>query len=57
VKITEKGSALVNKIRQDIVNNLSQIMDLLPLEEQKAWLSIYEKVNSYCLSKQSSCSE
>jgi DNA-binding MarR family transcriptional regulator len=57
VKITEKGSALVNKIRQDIVNNLSQIMDLLPLEEQKAWLSIYEKVHSYCLSKQSSCSE
>ena len=32
-------------------------MDLLPLEEQKAWLSIYEKVHSYCLSKQSSCSE
>jgi DNA-binding MarR family transcriptional regulator len=57
VKITEKGSALVGKIRQDIVNNLSQIMDLLPLEEQKAWLSIYEKVHSYCLSKHNSCSE
>ena len=57
VKITEKGSALVDKIRQDIVNNLSQIMDLLPLEEQKAWLSIYEKVHSYCLSKQNSCAE
>jgi DNA-binding MarR family transcriptional regulator len=57
VKITEKGSALVDKIRQDIVNNLSQIMDLLPLEEQKAWLSIYEKVHSYCLSKHNSCSE
>ncbi len=57
VKITAKGSALVNKIRQDIVNNLSQIMDLLPPEEQKAWLSIYEKVHSYCRSKQSSCSE
>jgi DNA-binding MarR family transcriptional regulator len=57
VKITEKGSALVDKIRQDIVNNLSQIMDLLPLEEQKAWLIIYEKVHAYCLSKQSSCSE
>jgi DNA-binding MarR family transcriptional regulator len=57
VKITAKGSALVNKIRQDIVNNLSQIMNLLPPEEQKAWLSIYEKVHSYCRSKQSSCSE
>ena len=57
VKITTKGSALVGKIRQDIVNNLSQIMDLLPPDEQKAWLSIYEKVHSYCLSKQSSCSD
>ena len=53
VKITKKGSALVEKIRQDIVTNLSQIMDLLPSDEQKAWLSIYEKVHSYCLSKQS----
>jgi DNA-binding MarR family transcriptional regulator len=57
VKITKKGSALVEKIRQDIITNLSQIMDLLPPDEQKAWLSIYEKVHSYCLSKQSSCSE
>ena len=57
VKITKKGSALVEKIRQDIVNNLTQIMDLLPPDEQKAWLSIYEKVHSYCLSKQSACSE
>ncbi|MGA7392410.1 MAG: MarR family transcriptional regulator [Terrimicrobiaceae bacterium] len=57
VKITAKGSALVDKIRQGIVHNLSQIMDLLPSEEQKAWLSIYEKVHSYCLSKQSSCSD
>jgi len=57
VRITEKGSALVEKIRQDIVNNLSQIMNLLPHEEQKAWLSIYEKVHSYCLSKHKSCSE
>jgi DNA-binding MarR family transcriptional regulator len=57
VKITKKGSALVEKIRQDIVTNLSQIMDLLPPDEQKAWLSIYEKVHSYCLSKQSSCAE
>jgi DNA-binding MarR family transcriptional regulator len=55
VKITAKGSALVDKIRQDIVSNLSQIMDLLPPEEQKAWLSIYEKVHSFCLKKQSSC--
>ncbi len=55
VKITKKGNALVDRIRQDIVNNLSQIMELLPREEQKAWLSIYEKIHSYCQSKQSSC--
>ena len=55
VKITKKGNALVDRIRQDIVNNLSQIMELLPREEQKAWLSIYEKIHSYCQSKQSPC--
>lgn len=57
VKITEKGSALVERIRQDIVNNLSQIMTLLPAEEQRAWLSIYEKIYSYCQSKNTPCSE
>ncbi len=57
VKITDKGSALVDRIRQDIVNNLSQIMTLLPLEEQRAWLSIYEKIHSYCQSKNTPCSE
>jgi DNA-binding MarR family transcriptional regulator len=57
VKITKKGSALVERIRQDIVNNLSQVMDLLPPDEQKAWLSIYEKIYAYCQSKNTPCSE
>jgi DNA-binding MarR family transcriptional regulator len=57
VKITKKGTALVERIRQDIVNNLSQVMDLLPPDEQKAWLSIYEKIHSYCQSKNTPCSE
>lgn len=57
VKITDKGSALVDRIRQDIVSNLSQIMTLLPPEEQRAWLSIYEKIHSYCQSKNTPCSE
>lgn len=52
VKITKKGTALVERIRQDIINNLSQIMDLLPQDEQRAWLSIYEKIHNYCQSKQ-----
>lgn len=57
VKITKKGTALVERIRQDIVNNLSQVMDLLPPDEQKAWLSIYEKIHAYCQSKNTPCSE
>ena len=57
VKITKKGSALVERIRQDIVHNLSEIMELLPREEQTAWLSIYEKIHSFCDSKKSACPE
>jgi DNA-binding MarR family transcriptional regulator len=48
VKITKKGLALVAKIRQDMVENLVKIMGDLTLDEQKAWLSIYGKVNQYC---------
>ncbi len=57
VRITRKGIALVDRIRQDIVNNLSQVMDLLPPDEQRAWLSIYEKLHAFCQSKNSPCSE
>lgn len=57
VRITKKGTALVERIRQDIVNNLSQVMDLLPPDEQRAWLSIYEKIHSFCQSKNTPCSE
>ncbi len=57
VKITKKGQALVERIRQDIVNNLSEIMELLPREEQNAWLSIYEKIHSFCQSKKTACTE
>ena len=55
VKITKKGTALVERIREDMVQNLSQIMELLEPGEQKAWLSIYEKIYAYCQSKP--CSE
>lgn len=57
VKITKKGSALVERIRQDIVSNLSQMMELLPPDEQRAWLSIYEKIYAFCQSKNRPCSE
>jgi DNA-binding MarR family transcriptional regulator len=54
VKITKKGLALVNHMREDMVVRLNVIMDLLPPEEQKAWLRIYEKINTYCQTKQQS---
>jgi len=57
VKITKKGTALVERIRQDIVNNLSEIMELLPRQEQTAWLSIYEKIDAFCQSKKTACTE
>lgn len=58
VKITKKGKALVEQMRQDMVRNLSELMTQLTPEEQKAWLCIYEKIYSYCQSKPTStCSE
>lgn len=51
VKITKKGSSLVGHIRQDIINNLTVLMDFLSEEERHAWLRIYRKVFAYCQSK------
>jgi len=51
VKITKKGRALVERIRQDIVTNLTEIMGMLPPHEQSAWLNIYERIYSYCQNK------
>jgi DNA-binding MarR family transcriptional regulator len=48
VGITATGSALVSKVREDMVANLLKMMDQLEPEEQKAWVQIYEKVFSYC---------
>lgn len=51
VCITPKGSALVRRIRQEMVGNLMKIMDYLSPEEQRAWLQIYSKIYDYCQSK------
>jgi DNA-binding MarR family transcriptional regulator len=51
VKITKKGQALVEKIREDIVGNLHVFMEQLTVEEQETWLRIYEKINCYCTNK------
>ena len=58
VKITKKGLALVDHMREDMVANLNVIMELLEPNEQKAWLRIYETINTYCQTKQqSSCDQ
>lgn len=51
VCITEKGSALVRRIREEMVGNLMKIMTHLTRAEQKAWLQIYSKISDYCQTK------
>jgi len=51
VCITPKGSALVQRIRAEMVGNLMKIMAHLTPSEQKAWLQIYTKIHDYCQKK------
>jgi len=51
VCITPKGSALVRRIREEMVGNLMKILEYLTPDEQKAWLQIYSKICDYCQSK------
>jgi DNA-binding MarR family transcriptional regulator len=51
VCITAKGSALVRRIREEMVGNLMTIMAHLSPGEQKAWLQIYSKIYNYCQAK------
>ena len=51
VCITEKGSTLVRRIREEMVGNMMKIMAHLSPGEQKAWLQIYTKIYDYCQSK------
>jgi DNA-binding MarR family transcriptional regulator len=51
VCITPKGSALVRRIREEMVGNLMKIMEHLSPDEQKAWLHIYTKIYNICQSK------
>jgi DNA-binding MarR family transcriptional regulator len=51
VCITPKGSALVRRIREEVVGNLMKILNHLTPDEQKAWLQIYSKIYDYCQSK------
>src|SRR3982074_520595 len=51
VCITPKGSALVRRIREEMVGNLIKVLNHLTPDEQKAWLHIYSKIHDYCQSK------
>lgn len=52
VCITAKGSALVRRIREEMVGNLMKVMTHLTPAEQKAWLQIYTKIYNYCQAKE-----
>ena len=51
VKITPSGSALVSKVKSDMIETILTLMEQLEPAEQKAWLQIYEKVHAFCQNK------
>ena len=51
VCITPRGSALVRRIREEMICNLMKMMSHLAPEEQKSWLQIYSKIYDYCRNK------
>src|SRR6266536_535024 len=54
VCITSKGSALVRRIRDEMMDNLMKLMAHLTPSENKAWLQIYTKIYDFCQAKHSS---
>src|SRR5207253_2219894 len=54
VCITSKGSALVRRIREEMMENLMKLMAHLTPSENKAWLQIYTKIYDFCQAKHSS---
>ena len=51
VCITPRGSALVRRIREEMICNLMKMMAHLSPGEQKSWLQIYTKIYEYCQHK------
>ena len=45
VRITQQGSALVGRIKDDMIHNLNTTMAHLTPAEQQAWLQVYRKVH------------
>ena len=54
VCITSKGSALVRRIREEMMANLMKLMAHLTPVENKAWLQIYITIYDFCQAKHSS---
>jgi DNA-binding MarR family transcriptional regulator len=48
VVITEKGHAMVQEIRQDMIQNLLRLMEHLDENERASWVRIYEKIFPHC---------
>lgn len=48
VGITPRGSALVERIRREMVGNLSEVMERLDADECEYWLRIYRKIYNFC---------
>ncbi len=48
VQITRKGSRLVDTIRQSITQSVESLMLNLGEDEQQTWMTVYQKVFSYC---------
>jgi DNA-binding MarR family transcriptional regulator len=49
VSITVKGSKLVSRIKQDILEAITKLLrDQLTAEQGKVWLEVYRKISSFC---------
>jgi DNA-binding MarR family transcriptional regulator len=48
VVISDKGHAMVQEIRQDMIQNLLRLMEHLDENERATWVRIYEKIFPHC---------
>jgi DNA-binding MarR family transcriptional regulator len=52
VRITPKGTALVEQVRADLVASLMRLMESLTADEVESWVNIYEKIFPLCMQKE-----
>ena len=48
VRITPSGKRIVSEVRDDMIANLLKMMEHLEPDEQRMWVTIYEKITKYC---------